>query len=344
MAEPEPGRRPTIADIARLAGVSKGAVSYALNDRPGVSDATRVRVREIASELGWVPNPAARVLSGARADAVGLVLSRAARSLGIDTFFLDFLAGLQSELAGRGVALLLQLVPDHDEAVRVLRRWWAERRVDGVLIMDMRDHDPRLAAVREVGLPALVVGGPDGAAPLPCLWSDDAGAMAAAVGYLAALGHRRIARVAGPPQLRHTMVRTASFHAEAARLGLTETTVITPDPSDPVGVQVTRTLLCTAPRPSAIIYDTDVTAAAGLTVVNEMGLSVPADVSLLAWDDSPLCGLTRPALSAMSRDVTGFGVHAGRLLLDVVSGDQVGSVPSRSAVLTPRGSTAPPPP
>ena len=87
-------RRPTISDIARLAGVSKGAVSYALNNRPGVSESTRARVLRIADELGWVPNSTARALSGQRADTVGLALSRSPRSLAVEPFFLDFLAGL----------------------------------------------------------------------------------------------------------------------------------------------------------------------------------------------------------------------------------------------------------
>jgi DNA-binding LacI/PurR family transcriptional regulator len=339
MVEEVGGRRPTIADIARLAGVSKGAVSYALNGRPGVSDLTRARVLRIAEELGWEPNSAARALSGSGADAIGLVLSRAPRMLGVEPFFMTFLAGLESELAPQRQALLLQLVPDHETAAATYRRWWLGRRVDGVLVMDLFEQDARIVALAELGLPALAVGGPAGVGSLDCLWSDDAAAMASAVQYLAGLGHRRIARVGGPPQMRHTAVRTDAFRRAARELGLTDVQVVDADLTDELGAAVTRTLLTSSPRPTAIVYDNDVMAVAGMSVAGEMGLAVPADLSLLAWDDSPLCRLTHPALSAMTRDVFGFGAQAGRLLLEVIAGRRVGAVGGSLAVLTPRGST-----
>ncbi len=87
-------KRPTIADIARRAGVSKGAVSYALNGQPGVSEATRQRILAIAEEIGWNPNSAARALSGATANAVGLALCRPARILGIEPFYMELISGV----------------------------------------------------------------------------------------------------------------------------------------------------------------------------------------------------------------------------------------------------------
>lgn len=103
-------------------------------------------------------------------------------------------------------------------------------------------------------------------------------------------------------------------------------------------------MLTAAPddRPTAIVYDNDIMAVAGLSVAAEMGLSVPGDVSLLAWDDSQLCRLTHPTLSAMSHDVHGFGADAARTLFGVITGDGVESHPVPTPVLTPRGSTAPP--
>ena len=103
-------KRPTIADVARRAGVSKGAVSYALNGQPGVSDATRQRILAIAREMGFNPNSAARVLSVARANAVGLTLCRPARILGIEPFFMELISGVEGELSARSYALTLQVV------------------------------------------------------------------------------------------------------------------------------------------------------------------------------------------------------------------------------------------
>jgi DNA-binding LacI/PurR family transcriptional regulator len=103
-------KRPTIADIAAQAGVSTGAVSYALSGQPGVSAATRARIVAIAHEVGWQPNVAARSLSVSRAHAVGLVIARPARILGVEPFFMQFIAGLEAELSARSTALLLQVV------------------------------------------------------------------------------------------------------------------------------------------------------------------------------------------------------------------------------------------
>ncbi|MGI4894230.1 MAG: LacI family DNA-binding transcriptional regulator, partial [Janthinobacterium lividum] len=127
-------RRPTISDIARLAGVSKASVSYALNDLPGVSGPTRERVREAARDLGWRPSAAARSLSNAQADAVGLAVARDVGLLGEEPYYMRLLAGMESVLAAEGYSLLLTVVPDVERAVEVMRTWWAERRVDGVLL------------------------------------------------------------------------------------------------------------------------------------------------------------------------------------------------------------------
>ncbi|WP_143587850.1 LacI family DNA-binding transcriptional regulator, partial [Streptomyces alboverticillatus] len=153
-----PARRPTMKDIARRAGVSESAVSFALNDRPGVSDATRERVRRVAEQLGWRPSTAARALSGEGAATVGLVLARPARTLGVESFFLQLLSGVQETLVGHGLGLLFQVVEDLDAECAVHRRWWAEHRVDGLLVVDPRDGDPRPALLAELGLPAVIVG------------------------------------------------------------------------------------------------------------------------------------------------------------------------------------------
>ncbi|MDP9797279.1 DNA-binding LacI/PurR family transcriptional regulator [Catenuloplanes nepalensis] len=335
-------KRPTIADIARRAGVSKGAVSYALNGQPGVSDATRRRIMAIADEIGFSPSSAARALSGASARAVGLALCRPARTLGIEPFFMELISGVEAELSARSFALTLQVVADPDAEIAVYRRWWGERRVDGVLLCDLRADDRRIPVLEQLQLPAVVIGGPDGTGALPGVWSDEAAALAETVEYLVALGHRRVARVGGLPELQHTRVRTDAFRSVCARLGLSSSDTVTSDYTGEDGARATRRLLSAARRPTAVIYDNDVMAIAGLSVAQEMGLTVPGDVSVVAWDDSPLCRLVRPPLTALSRDIPEYGGQAARLLLDAVSGVRVAGVRTGTAHLTPRGSTAPP--
>lgn len=336
-------KRPTIADIAARAGVSKGAVSYALNGQPGVSDATRRRILDIAEEIGWNPNSAARALSGASANAVGLALCRPARTLGIEPFFMELISGVEAELAARSYALTLQVVADQDAELAVYRRWWGERRVDGVFLCDLRVDDQRVPALEEMQLPAVVIGGPTGVGRLASVWSDEAAPLAETVEYLVALGHRRIARVAGLPGLQHTRIRTEAFTGVCRSLGLAECVTIPSDYTGEGGSRVTRRLLSSGPnRPTAVIYDNDVMAIAGLAVAQEMGLSVPDDLSLVAWDDSPLCQLVHPPLTAIGRDIPAYGGHATRQLLAAIAGEQITSYRAETARLTPRGSTAPP--
>src|SRR6478609_1834313 len=143
--------RPTINDVASAAGVPKGAVSFALNDRPGLAPQTRARILEVAEQLGWSPSPRARALSVSKALAVGLVVARPPEILRADAFFPSFIAGLEAVLSEHGHALLLQ-VAEHDDA-SAYRRLAHEGRVDGVLVTDLRLDDPR-PSLRTTGAPS----------------------------------------------------------------------------------------------------------------------------------------------------------------------------------------------
>ncbi|MEV7417680.1 LacI family DNA-binding transcriptional regulator [Streptomyces sp. NPDC089919] len=338
-------RRPTIKDIARRAGVSESAVSFALNGRPGVSAQTRDRIRTVAEELGWRANSAARALSGERAGAVGLVLARPAATLGVESFFLQLVAGIQEVLAARATALLFQVTGDPAEELAAYRRWWAERRVDGVLVVDPRTEDPRRALLGSLGLPAVFVGGTPEAAGPSCVWADDAEAMTRILDHLHGLGHRRIGHVAGLPGLAHTERRIRSLRAGAERYGLGPDAVrsVVTDYSDTAGAEATRLLLDGPRPPTALVYDNDVMAVAGLGVAAGRGIAVPERLSVVAWDDSPLCRVTHPRLTALVRDTPGFGRLAAQALLDLLAGGPPRALEGERPRLEPRESTAPPP-
>ncbi|WP_030154261.1 LacI family DNA-binding transcriptional regulator [Streptomyces sp. NRRL S-244] len=360
-------RRPTIKDIARRAGVSESAVSFALNDRPGVSQDTRARIRRVAEELGWQPNSAARALSGERSGAVGLVLARPAQTLGVESFFLQLVSGIQEVLSAGRVALLFQVVDGIDAECAVYRRWWAERRVDGVLVVDPRTDDPRPELLARLGLPAVMIGGASGASgasgtggvsgtgetgetdgsgalSLSSVWADDARAMAQVVEHLYGLGHRRIAHIAGLPGLAHTARRMASLRAEAEARGLDPEHVrsVVTDYSDAEGAAATRRVLAEPEPPTALVYDNDVMAVAGIAVAAELGIAVPGRISMVAWDDSALCRVTHPRLTALVRDTAGFGRLAAEELLAVLAGSPPRARESEQPRLEPRESTAPP--
>ncbi|GAB76964.1 transcriptional regulator, LacI family [Austwickia chelonae] len=314
--------RVTINDVARRAGVSKSSASFALNGRPGVSEKTRARVLAAAAELHWQPHSAARALSHARADMVGLVFSRPARTLGAEPFFGQFVSGLQDGLREGSMGLQLAVVDGHDAEIEVYRRWWQAQRVDGVVLVDVHDGDGRMSAVRELGLPSVVVGADPGECPgMAVISADDEGTMARIMDYLAAIGHRRIALVAGERALRHTRRRMSAVEQAGVRLGLERVESVPTDYSDVQGADATRELLSRhGDRPTAIVYDSDLLAVAGLGVAHEMGVSVPSELSLVSFEDSVLARSIHPAMTAMHRDVFALGQLAARTLCEGLAG------------------------
>jgi DNA-binding LacI/PurR family transcriptional regulator len=332
--------RITISDIARLAGVSKGAVSLALNGRPGVSKETRERILAIVDELGWSPNRAARALSASKAGACGLVLARPPRMLALEPFFAELISGVESEFSEQSIALTIQLVHDRDEEIAVYRRWSAEQRVDGVLVVNLLKDDARVATLLALETPAVVVGGPLEDHAFPSAWHDEEAAVSDVVRHLAELGHTKITRVSGPGELVHTAVRTEAFHQTARELGIVAE-VIETDLAPESGARVTRELLSLTAPPTVIVCDSDLLAVTALGIAHQMGFDVPGNVSIVAWDDSLMCSIVHPPLTALTRDIPGHGAAAARLLLDAIEGRATGDIEVPRGMLTARGSTGP---
>ncbi|KRC52426.1 hypothetical protein ASE16_02250 [Leifsonia sp. Root227] len=305
--------RPTIADVAARAGVSKMAVSFALNGRPGVSEETRSRVQRAAADLGWRPNSAARSLSGNRAGAIGLVLARSTQQLAMDTFYMQLITGIEQQLAASSTALLLQVASNGDHELSIYRTLAAERRVDAVVVTDLLADDPRLPLLRQLGLPAVLLGGPEPG--FASLRSDDEGSVEQVVTHLHALGHRRIGRVTGPMNLRYTVNRGEAFTVMLERNGMTGMVEST-DGTLASGRVAAEHALRSADPPTALVFDTDLLAVAGLDAARELGLRVPDNVSLVAWDGSILCDIVRPRLTSLRRDVVALGQAAARAVLE----------------------------
>ena len=320
--------------------MSTAAVSFALNGQPGVGGETRERILGVAHELGWEPSASARSLGGRRQHALGLVIARDPALLSADPFFPAFIAGVETELATRGQALVLQIVGDDaaEEAERYRRLARAER-VDGVFLTDLRFADPRVELLRELGLPAVTLNRPDVASPFPAVCQDDGPGVAAAVHHLAELGHTRIAHVAGRADLLHGARRRAVWSDAMTALGLAADLVVVADFSAAAGAGATRELLRGDDAPTAIVYANDAMAIAGLTVAHEQGYAPPRDLSLVGYEDSELAAHVYPSLTSVRSDPVGWGRTATRALLDTIEG-RPADVELEPARLVVRDSTA----
>ncbi len=332
-------RRPTIADVAQRAGVSKGAVSFALNGRSGVSSETRQRILDVAADLGWAPNRQARALSTSRASALGLVVARAPELLGADPFFPTFIAGVEKVLAARDQALVLQVVTSPAAEEAGYRRLARDGRVDGVLVVDLRRDDDRIALLEEIGLPAVTLNRPDVPTPFPSVILDDRPGIAAAVRHLADLGHNAIAHVAGPEPFLHAAARRQAFTDAMAAAGLPPGRVVDGDFTAAGGRDATRRLLSGPDRPSAIVFANDVMALSAFAAAAELGLRIPDDLSVTGYDDTDLAGYVHPALTTVRADALGWGEVAARTLLALVDGEDVTDTELPPAELILRRST-----
>jgi DNA-binding LacI/PurR family transcriptional regulator len=323
--------------------VSKSAVSFALNGRPGVAPTTRERIQRAAADLGWTPSHRARALASDRALAVGLVIARAPETLGADPFFPAFIAGVESALAPLGQSLLLHVVPDREREVDGYRRLAGTGRVDGVFLTDLRVDDPRPALLRELGLPAVLIAPSCADHPsAACVCVDDRPGIRAAVEHLVELGHTRVAHVAGPEEFVHSASRRDAWAGALADAGLEPGPLVRADFSAQGGADATKELLDLAEPPTAVVYANDLMAIAGAAVAASRGVDVPDDLSIVGFDDTEVSAHLRPPLTTVRTDAFAWGRASAVRLTALVEGSEAPdlSVPSPDLVI--RSSTAPP--
>lgn len=305
--------------------MSTAVVSYTLNGRRGVSATTRERVLRVADELGWRPATAARSLRSGPAAAALVVVhdqpfgTRAALPL-------DLVAGALQTLGPDRLTLAVHVSGSPADAAQLMERWWTERRYAAFVVTGVRVDDARLAALRSLPAPAVVVGASSDSSP--ATWRhvvlDDGEAFAQVGAFLAGLGHRRIAMVAGSKRLVAPVRRAGALEAELVRHGIELRTVAGDGPER--ASAALRPLLAAADRPTAVVTDDDATAGLVLDVARRLGLSVPWDLSIVAGTDSPACYLTSPSLTAVPYPVEELGRATGRALRTAV-----GAVGSRQA-------------
>ncbi len=329
-----PGRV-TINDVARAAGVSKGAASNALNDQPGVSEDTRRRVKAVAAELGWAPNRLARALSGARSDALGWAIVRSAKSATIDPYFTRLFSGIELELEHTELSLVAKLVSDRDAEAELYRRWASERRVGGVLVTDIDVDERRFAQLSELGMPFAAFRSTvasEGAMPaelrvstlptgtlVPSVWFRETETVAAILDHAWRNGHRRMAWISGDPSKAAVRLRERAVEVWGREHRSRVATAYT-DYGAAAGAAAAVELVRTADPPTFIVFDSDIMALAGLSALSASGRHVPDEVSVASFIDSELCEVALTPITALAHPVLEYGRALTRRLIGVLGG------------------------
>ncbi|WP_418277412.1 LacI family DNA-binding transcriptional regulator [Isoptericola jiangsuensis] len=349
---PTPGRRVTITDVARAAGVSIAVVSYALNGRPGVSESTRRHVLRVADDLGWRPNAAARSMRSTAVSSVGLqalVGSTHSRSAA-----LDLACGLRSAIGD--VALSLDVTTDRDAGAHELEDAWTERRHAAFVLQDLLLNDPRTRTAARIGAPVVAITPPEvqSAGVTRGVWFDG-GAEATVGRYLTDLGHRRIALLV--QDSRSDVARALHAGLLDATAGLRATVEVVEVLSASEASAAATRLLAQAVHPTAVVTDGDVTALAVLEAARHRSLQVPWDLSVVSGTDAETCRLVDPQLTAISRPwralapvvAAALGLSGGAHPAGANASVEVGHGGATPGLVVPvarliiRGTTAPPP-
>jgi LacI family repressor for deo operon, udp, cdd, tsx, nupC, and nupG len=335
--------KPTISDVAARAGVSKAAVSFALNNRPGVSSGTRERILLAAAELGFTANSSARALSNRRSGNIGLVMARAHETLSADPFFPAFIAGIESAIAPSGHFLLVRVVAEpaaESDAYRELAR---TGRVDGVVITDLRGDDERPALLDGLGLPAVTLNRATARSNATAVCVDDGPAVREAVRHLVEFGHTVIGHVGGPSTYLHA-ARRRDLWAESLRdHSMPEGPYIEADFSAAGGAAAAGSMLGAEIPPTAILFANDLMAVAGISAARRRGVRVPDDLSVVGFDDSELSAYLTAPLTTIRTDAYGWGRAVGSALLAKLDGAVLDDIDLPSAALIIRETSGPAP-
>jgi LacI family transcriptional regulator len=312
-----------------LSGVSVSTVSRVFNDYGDVSAATRQRVLATARELDYAPSAAARTLVKQRSQLVGVVLFTGSDHPDLGhPFFQDVLVGLKHGIGALNYDLLLfateQPHSSNDGTHSYFRRA-RHHRVDGVVLMGVDRDDPEVTKLLESKIPLIAVDLDVAGERASYVASDNVGGARLAVRHLHALGHRRIATIAGPADSKPGADRLLGFRAELRALGLDARSEYEQvgDFYAESGEVALRALLELSEPPTAIFAAADLMAVGAIRAAQEAGLSVPGDLAVVGFDDIQIAPLLNPSLTTIRQDKLGLGLAAARALVELIENPDI---------------------
>ncbi len=330
----------TLRDVALSAGLSPATVSRALSGQRYVDDETRARVVAAAHALGYRPNALARALRAKQTMTVGLIVPDIRND-----FYAETASVLQGAFEERGYRLLLCISNNAAESDRSYLRTLAEFRVDAIVYVPSTPTGARglVSAPKRIPVVELLRHTEDGA--YDAIVSDDREGAVALTAHLVAAGHRRIAMIAGPEALSTTRYRVAGYREVMRGAGLAAR--IERGPYTPAhGYAAARDLLAREPRPTAIFSSAGPLTVGVLRALKDLGAAVPADVSLVAFEDPEWYAAQNPPLTCYGLPLREMALVAVELVTSRLAEPAAAERPPTtlrfSGHLIVRASTAPP--
>lgn len=314
-------RRPTLEAVAALAGVGRGTVSRVINGSPKVSEKARDAVLRAIQELGYVPNRAARALVTRRTDTVALVVSESELRVFDEPYFAGTIRGIGSALSETGLQLILAMAQSEQEHER-LEHYLTGQHVDGVLLISLHGADPLPGRLEAMGVPTVIGGRPVGLTPYSYVDVDNRAGARQAVKYLLGKGRRRIATIAGPQDMGVGVDRLAGYRDALIATGVSEI-VTYGDFSEESGMAGMRRLLAENRDLDAVFTASDPMALGAMRVLREEGRSIPGDVAVIGFDDSPAGAHSSPALTSVHQPTESMGRQMAHLLVARINGEQL---------------------